>query len=223
MSAVAARICRETCALVPRFFGVADATMVVDGGWRFCLLGQMIERAVITANALATISHGFPARSEEQAGEHATEIRLSAFLRLLSSRDAYRRIYQMRIEPASVAELLWDNPAVPRAVRFCLDRAVRLLEESGAAATAAGRKTLHEIGSVQGVIRHTDWEDLCERAIESAARRERGKSDLEEHSDRLLGKILGMHTLIADGFLNHQIHLREEPQPFLKGIIGHGI
>lgn len=220
MVQVSRRLAETVGAMVPQFFGVAEATMILDGGWRFCLLGQMVERGIITANALSTISRGLVVSASEQA----TEIRLSAFLRLLSSRDAYRRVYQMRIEPASVLELLWDNPSVPRAVRYCLDRASWFLMDSGADVTAAGRKTLHEIESLRAALRHTDWEQLISLAEEtSQEKKPASKSDLEDHCDKLLANVLRLHTLITDGFLNHQIHLRQEPQPLLKGFSADGI
>lgn len=208
---------------VPQFFGVAATTMVLDGGWKFCLLGQMIERAIITANALRTITQHLTAPGN-QPGDQALEIRLSAFLRLLTSRDAYRRIYQSRIEPAPALAMLWEHPTVPRSVRFCLDQCADLLQDPGWANNRAVRKTLHEIESLRATLQHTDWADLVLEA--SAYLREGSASsakpgerpELVEHSEKLFAKVLQMHDLVADGFLNHQIYLREEPHPLLRGL-----
>jgi uncharacterized alpha-E superfamily protein len=105
--------------------------MLADDGWRFCEIGQMIERAVITANSVVSISKALCPRGDERSGSsHATEIELSAFLRLLGCRDAYRRIFQMRAEPGSVLELLWQHPQVPRSIVYCLRRCGTLLRES---------------------------------------------------------------------------------------------
>ena len=74
-----------------------------------------------------------PRRSNDPA-EHEEEIRLSAFLRLLNSRDTYRRVYQMRIDAEPMLDLLWKNPMAPRSVTRCLmacaDRLHRTREDS---------------------------------------------------------------------------------------------
>ncbi len=62
----------------------------------------------------------------------ATEIQLSAFLRLLGTRDAYRRVYQMRAEPGPVIELLFQHPEGPRSVLRCLTGCAELLRKSAA-------------------------------------------------------------------------------------------
>ncbi len=204
---------------VPQFFGVAAVTMVLDGGWKFCLLGQMIERAVITANALCTITQHLTAPGN-RPGDQALEIRLSAFLRLLTSRDAYGRIYQSRIEAPNVLAMLWVHPAVPRSVRYCLDQCVTLLGDTDLANNRAVRKTLHEIESLRAALQHTDWAYLV---AEAAAPRRAGETSeqkplLVEHSAKLFERISEIHELVADGFLNHQNYMREEPHPLLRGL-----
>ena len=63
---------------------------------------------------------------------HGVDIELTAFLRLLGRRDAYRRIYQMRAEPIPMLEFLWQHPQAPRSVLRCLTECMALLRESGA-------------------------------------------------------------------------------------------
>lgn len=87
--------------------------MLSDDGWNFCEIGQLIERAAITANAITSITKPLLQPSIGGGRDHSMEIRLSAFLRLLNSRDIYRRVYQMRIEPLPLLELLWTNPVAP--------------------------------------------------------------------------------------------------------------
>lgn len=203
---------------VPQFFGVAAVTMILDGGWKFCLLGQMIERAAITANALRTIARHLVS-SPLQARDQTAEIRLSAFLRLLTSRDAYGRIYQSRIEGPNALEMLWDHPAVPRSVRYCLESCVSLLHDESLADNRAVRKTLHEIDSILAALHHTDWEALCSEAVGAGrgADSAGGSFEVVEHSEKLFQRVSGIHDLVADGFLNHQIYMREEPHPRLRG------
>src|SRR5581483_2156767 len=118
---IARRLSDTVTRLIPQFFAVAANTMLADDGWRFCEIGQMLERAVITTNSVLSISKSFT---------QASEIELSAFLRLLGTRDAFRRVYQMRAEPVAMLEFLWQNEHAPRSVMRCLMRCSALLRES---------------------------------------------------------------------------------------------
>ena len=117
---VTRKLAEATTHAIPQFFGLAASSMMADDGWRFCLLGQQLERAIITANAPIACAKAFtgPADRPARLGHH-TEIELSAFLRLLGTRDAYRRVYQMRAEPLPVLKLLFQNPEAPR-VACCI-------------------------------------------------------------------------------------------------------
>jgi uncharacterized circularly permuted ATP-grasp superfamily protein/uncharacterized alpha-E superfamily protein len=204
------RYCDHAVKAVPEFFGTAQGTMVADGGWAFCEIGQFIERAIITANAVCSIMRPMPRRSGEMA-EHEAEIRLSAFLRLLNSRDVYRRVYQMRIEAAPVLDLLWKNPSVPRSVTRCLQSCARHLRLARDESAPTTQRTVAGIEQLVHEIRLTDWDQLVEQAAEQP-------EALTETGNKLLQSTLNVHHLIADGFLNHQIHMRPESQPLLFGL-----
>jgi uncharacterized circularly permuted ATP-grasp superfamily protein/uncharacterized alpha-E superfamily protein len=161
--AVCARVTRKlsemTTHVIPQFFGLAESSMMSDDGWRFCLLGQQLERAIITANAPLACSKAFtgPADKPAQLGHH-TEIELSAFLRLLGTRDAYRRVYQMRAEPLPVLRLLFQNPEAPRSVLHSLQNCAALLKATDPEQTAvATQRTLSVIGAFCERLRRTDW------------------------------------------------------------------
>ena len=53
--------------LIPQFFAVADNTMLADDGWRFCEIGQSLERAIITANSALSISKTLAAHAGQSA------------------------------------------------------------------------------------------------------------------------------------------------------------
>ncbi|MFZ4774279.1 MAG: circularly permuted type 2 ATP-grasp protein [Terrimicrobiaceae bacterium] len=201
------KLCDFARALIPQFFGTAECTMVADGGWKFCEIGQLIERAAITANAITSISGPLLQAPESGQGEHAMEIRLSAFLRLLNSRDIYRRVYQMRIEPAPLLELLWNNPVAPRSVARCLRGcATRIAESEDVSSPATGR-SVAAIETLICEINATDWDRLLFATGENPR-----KSPLQARSEELLARVRGIHDLVSDGFLNHQIHMRHETQ-----------
>ena len=115
------RVSETVTRRIPQFFAIAGNTMLADDGWRFCEMGEMIERAIITANSVLSVSDALTREAR------ATEIELSAFLRLLGTRDAYRRVFQMRAEPIPVLELLWQHSQAPRSVLRCLQRCLHLL------------------------------------------------------------------------------------------------
>ena len=75
-------------------------------------------------------------------------------------------------------------------------------------------RTLAGIEQLLHEIRLTDWEKLLKEA-ESASS---SKSNvLLDHGYALLDATLEIHHLIADAFLNHQIHMGPDIQPTLFG------
>lgn len=221
--AASRKVCARARSLIAEFFGTAESTMIVDAGWRFCLLGQMIERAIITANALLTITNSLVHAPAPLRGEHALEIRLSAFLRLLASRDAYRRMFQMRVEPACVADLLWNSSSAPRSVRYCLERSAEILRLSTPQNLPALRGSTLEIDSLLADLQRTKWNELFSKQVGDATAQDKSSSPLEKISEKFFGRILGLHSVITDGFLNHQVHLHEDGQRFLWKEDGHAV
>jgi uncharacterized alpha-E superfamily protein len=199
--------------------------MLADDGWRFCVIGQLLERAAITANAVMSISSSSAFHAESETTAHASEIELSAFLRLLSSRDSYRRIYQMRTEPIAVLELLWQHPQVPRSVLRCLCRCAELLRESLAEDQLDASGPPAAIDGLVQRIRRIDWRRFVRPAVDEdqpvrdeIPARAPQTHNLEPLLQKLLTATLDIHTLIADSFLNHQAHIARAHQPMLRGI-----
>ena len=162
---VTRKLAEVTTHLIPQFYGLAENSMMGDDGWRFCRLGQQLERAVITANAPIACSKAFtgPADRPARLGHH-TEIELSAFLRLLGTRDAYRRVYQMRAEPLPVLQLLFQNAEAPRSVLHSLTQCADLLrgtEDPGEGVDFAKRPAL-AIDAFCDRLRRIDWASYFE-------------------------------------------------------------
>ncbi len=86
--------------------------MISDGGWAFCEIGQF-ARALHHHSQCRLLHHAAHAAPQCALGDTKPEIRLSAFLRLLNSRDVYRRVYQLRIEAEPMLDLLWKNQVAP--------------------------------------------------------------------------------------------------------------
>jgi len=203
--------------LIPQFFAIASDTMLADDGWRFCEVGAMLERAIITANSLHSISESLTRES------HGTEIELSAFLRLLGTRDAYRRVYQMKAEPIPVLELLWQNPEAPRSVLRCLSKCAMLLTESSPPDTSGAKRALDAFEGLRHRINRIEWSTYLHRsADDEIPSANPTPTKLPSHQLKpllaaLLASTLEMHHLISDGFLSHQGNIAQAAQPMLEG------
>lgn len=196
------RLCSDTAAAVAEFFGLAEATMLSDRGWNFCRFGQQLERAVITGNAGLTVFASLAKRAAKNGGneDHPVEIELSAFLRMLASRDAYHRLYQMRAEPVPVLRMLYTNDEVPRSVRKCLGECARLLDGHGE--DSPGEKRARgAIGAVLALIDGADWDEFFAGTALQAEKLDRCVALLEQINDRTHA----VHDVVSDGFINHQL------------------
>jgi uncharacterized circularly permuted ATP-grasp superfamily protein/uncharacterized alpha-E superfamily protein len=219
------RMAESATQLIPQFFAIAENTMLADDGWRFCEIGQSLERAIITANSVVSLSRTLAAQPTV-TGAHASEIELSVFLRMLGCRDAYRRIFQMRAEPIPVLELLWQHPEAPRSVLRCLSKCGALLRESlapetveQASAPLAIEALIHQIKRIDWriFVRTADDEDQPGSRATSASATQVRADELAPLLGRLLNSTTEVHTLIADSFLNHQARIAQVTQPLLRG------
>ncbi len=209
------RYSAEATSGIAEFFGTAEATMLADRGWNFCLLGQQFERAVITANAGLTIFKSIAQRLEKlsELPEHAIEIELSAFLRLLGSRDAYRRVYQMRAEPVPVLQLLYEHPEMPRSVRRCLGRCARLIGSKDDVSPGMVR-TREALEGVLQLAADAGWQSYLLPATGASGEAGGGvqldparTGDLVAVLSDINEQTVAIHDIITDGFINHQILL----------------
>ena len=216
------RLSEQVIQLVPQFFAISANTMLADDGWRFCELGQMLERAIITANSVLSIS-GALSGATHAPNRHGTEIELSAFLRLLGCRDAYRRIFQMRADPLHVLELLWQHPEVPRSLAHCLERCRSLLRRSMPNDSHGHLDAPAAVDALLHRIQRIDWHPYVPFSPEdphesSSAHAEKPSLPLEPLLRELLENTLELHTRISDGFLNHQSRIAQFTQPLLNGL-----
>ena len=165
---VTRRLAELTTHLIPQFYGLAENSMMGDDGWRFCRLGQQLERAVITANAPLACAKAFtgPADRPARLGHH-TEIELSAFLRLLGTRDAYRRVYQMRAEPLPVLQLLFQNAEAPRSVLHSVGNCADLLRGTGEGQEGPGfsDRPVLAMEAFCDRLRRIDWASYFEHPL----------------------------------------------------------
>jgi uncharacterized alpha-E superfamily protein len=213
---VALRLAAKAAQRIPQFFAIARRTMLGDDSWRFCEVGQSLELAIITASALEDL-----AKFLRRTGAWS-EIQLSAFLRLLASRDVYRRLYQVRAQPAFVMEMLWQHPEAPRSVWRNVKTCRELLDTSRASRSSVAAAALGELDSLLVRIKERNWRTFFqehgpEEVVSGTAKGDPDTDPLLRVIEPLLNDTLGIHGLISDGFLSHQAYIMETVQPMLQG------
>lgn len=103
--------------------GAIDASVARGEGYRFYLIGQRLERALITSRVLR-VWH-------RRLGDLASQAAFSEWVRLLrtvSAYEAYLRTYRASMEESQVLEFLVQSRSFPRSVMHCLNLAEDLLE-----------------------------------------------------------------------------------------------
>ncbi len=203
------RLSEGAARLVPQFFATMEATMLADEGRHLCLFGRMLERASITAHSVFAVQNALSDPLERSPGfDHATEIELSAFLRLLGTRDAYRRVYQMRAQPLHVLEILWQNPEAPRSVMYCLGICADILREPAVRSARGTGRVQEHIAMMLDVLRRVHWQDHLGAAA--------GGGQLEDLLSNLYALVRQLHEVVSDNFLNHQAFIPNPDQGVLQ-------
>lgn len=104
--------------------GAVDSSMPRGEGYRFFLIGQRLERALITTRVLR-VWH----RRALELGTQAAFTEWVRLLRSVSAYEAYLRTYRAAIDEANVMAFLLQSPDFPRSVLHCLRMMDNLLGE----------------------------------------------------------------------------------------------
>ena len=103
---------KRSCQMIA---GVAAETMPRDEGWRFLMLGWMLERAEMTCRLLDVRYSQLVTAGATGGFHHWLQTLKSA-----SGSEAFRRRYRASMDPADVVEFLLLSRTFPRSVLFCL-------------------------------------------------------------------------------------------------------
>ncbi len=132
--------------------GVAAETMARDDGWRFLMLGWMLERAEMACRLLVVRYRQLVAvrRFHQWMGT----------LRSASALEAYRRTYRASMDPVDVVEFLLLSRTFPRSVLFSL----RTAENALARLAPDGELTrpLRQLGRVRSGLEFADVRELMQ-------------------------------------------------------------
>lgn len=106
-----------------RFFaGVVEATMPRDDAWRFLELGRFVERLQRQTALLDTW------RAAGSSADDAPQLAWADLLRLCGAYEFFCRTHSMAVHADAALAFLVRNPALPRSLRFALQRIDALLD-----------------------------------------------------------------------------------------------
>ncbi len=141
------------CELVRRrcetVVGVATVAMPRTEGYQFMTLGQLLERAGITARLLA-VWH----RRMLGMGGTAGFVEWTKVLRSASAYEAYLREHHAMFDGSRVIPFLLGSRELPRSVLYCLDVAERQLVSL--ARGPYGRTSLRAMGRVRSEVEYVE-------------------------------------------------------------------
>ena len=103
---------KRSCQMIA---GVAGETMPRDDGWRFFMLGWMLERAEMTCRLLDVRYSQLVTAGAKGGFHHWLQTLKSA-----SGSEAFRRRYRASMDPADVVEFLLLSRTFPRSVLYSL-------------------------------------------------------------------------------------------------------
>jgi uncharacterized alpha-E superfamily protein len=145
--------------------GVAAQTMPRDDGYRFMVIGWMLERALMTTRL---VNVRYPTLAHDEYDSWLLTLRSASGL------EAYRKVFQSSTNPMHVAAFLLQSSTFPRSVLFCLQRAEASLDRLDGRAPGrnhAGRL----LGQVRSRLQYVDMTELVAGDVIAAL------DELEEH------------------------------------------
>ncbi len=144
--------------------GVSAETMSRDDGWRFLLLGRMLERAEMTCRLLSV---RFGRAGAEELGQgtapHSEVHFWIAVLKSVSAFEAYLKAHRAEIDPTDVLEFLLLSREFPRSVLFSLRAAERELIRLGVGGAPTRPERL--LGRLRADLEFMDVLELIERGL----------------------------------------------------------
>ena len=137
--------------------GAVEGSMPRGEGYRFLILGQRLERALITSRVL-TVWH-------RRLGGFASPAAYAEWVKLLrsvSAYEAYLRSHRASMEGGRVLTFLLQSPDLPRSVLSCLRLVESLLGELDSGGGASLQRTA---GRVRSSVEYIDVDTLGEQLV----------------------------------------------------------
>ncbi len=172
--------------------GVITSSMSQGEEYRFLVLGQMLERALMTCRLISV-------RYPELDGSSYDEMALT--LRSVSALEAYQRASQSSPLGADVARFLLVNGSFPRSVLYCL----RLSEAQVESLAPQGRPPpLRRLGQLRSELEYADFNAMV--------------SDLPSHLTALESGVREVAGLVSDYFFRNAEAFDLQSQAIKPGV-----
>jgi len=162
--------------------GSATETMPHDDGWRFLLLGWMLERAAIVCRLLNVQMRRYTSGDEELDFYAAVELLKSA-----SALEAFRKRHPGAMTLTNVVGFLLLSPTFPRSVLYSLRSAETRLTQLAAGPMSRPQRVL---GRLRGDLEYADPIELL-------------AGDLHAFLDRVEEDLRGIGDLVAVQFFRN--------------------
>ncbi|MBK9180707.1 MAG: alpha-E domain-containing protein [Acidimicrobiales bacterium] len=140
--------------------GVAAETMPRDDGWRFLMLGWMLERAEMTCR-LINVRYAELADAGRPDSYHL----LLGALKSASASEAYRKTYGASMRPVEVVEFLLLDRAFPRSVLYCLRQADKDLTRLPTTEDGDLNRPQRLIGRLKAELEYRDVSELLDEDL----------------------------------------------------------
>ncbi len=144
------------------FNGAYANSMLRNDAFYFTRLGSVLERADNTARIL-DVKYHILLPSADAVGGVIDYYQWAALLRVVSALRAYHVLYEGRIQPWNVAELLILRKELPRSLLYCYEQVNRTLEliEGGSRTSEAHRLA----GAIYTQLRYGRIKDIYEEGL----------------------------------------------------------
>ncbi len=152
------RFVRTRCQTIS---GVSAETMSRDDGWRFLLLGRMLERAEMTCRLLS-VRFGRSSHAAVPSDVHYW----IAVLKSVSAFEAYLRAHRAQIEPQDVLEFLLLSREFPRSVLFALRASESELVRLGGETAPSRPERL--LGRLRADLEFMDIHEIIDNGLPAA-------------------------------------------------------
>jgi len=162
--------------------GTATETMPHDDGWRFLLLGWMIERAIITCRLVNVRAQRYTSGQDELDFYRTVELLKSA-----SALEAFRKAHPGEMTLANVVGFLLLSPTFPRSVLFSVRGAEQRLAQLVRGPLTRPQRVL---GRLRADLDYTDPVELL-------------ADDLHGTLDRFEADLRGIAELVAVQFFRN--------------------
>jgi len=158
------------------FAGAYNTTMLRNDAYFFTRLGSYLERADNTARILDVKYHVLLPQ-DESVGGALDYYQWQAILRSVSALRSYHWVYQERLQPWRIAELLILRPEMPRSLVSCMEQVTRFLDllagayggKRGECHRLAGeihaRLRYGQIGQIMGAGLHEFLTEFVDRSV----------------------------------------------------------